>query len=174
MASILDTIDGIFANLFPGFGTGGRRRGKAVSTDSFARMPDPQDGSPKPPPSPFTTTGYVFFSPALHPNNGAQIDVAAVSAAARASDSYSSSGDRQPMLRPFILGPAPAAPSGRAWPPDFSASYKPALNNAQYGLISNKDPSSRYRGGEVKYGMPGVVYGELEDTTTHEVTVVLV
>ncbi len=109
---------------------------------------------------PESTPGFVFFSPAMvNPVAGSEIDVSYVAVVARVADTYGSP-PRPDALRPFLLGPAPAAPSGRAWPPDFSASYEPALNNTQYGFMSNK---------------PGAaVRGELFNTSTLELTVVLV
>jgi hypothetical protein len=108
---------------------------------------------------PEKTPGYIYFSPAMFPVAGSEIDVARIVFTAQVADTYLS---QQPAdaLRPFLLGPAPLAPSGRAWPPDFSASYEPMLNNTQYGFMSNK---------------PGVaVRGELFNTSTLELTVVLV
>lgn len=115
------------------------------------------------PPRPESTPGFIFFSPAVNPNPGVQIDVSSATLVARVADTYRPP-EQKNAVRPFILGPAPAAPSGRAWPPDFSASYKPVLNDAGYGLMNNR-PDSK----------PGfAIRGELINTTTMEVTVVLV
>ena len=109
--------------------------------------------------SPKSIPGAVFFSPAIESNPGAQVDVSLVKLLSRITDTYSPPPSEN-AIRPFMLGPAPTVASGRAWPPDFSASYEPVLNSSQYGLMSNK-PGSAIR-------------GELVDTTTFEVTVVLV
>jgi hypothetical protein len=113
------------------------------------------------PPNPTCTPGFLFFSPALSSNSGAQIDIAQVSLTQKVADSY-----RVPVsqiknkTRPFVLGPHPLVPSGRVWPPDFSPSFKPVLNNPEYGLTNNK-PGSAIR-------------GELVNTTTMEVSIVLI
>lgn len=109
--------------------------------------------------SPEKTPGYIYFSPAMNPVAGAEMDVAQVTFTTQISDEYVSPQPRDAM-RPFILGPAPSVPSGRVWPPDFSASYEPRLNNSQYGLMSNKAGSA--------------IRGELFNTSTFELVVVLV
>jgi hypothetical protein len=110
--------------------------------------------------SPESIPGFVFFSPAMvNPVAGSEVDVSSVTIVAKIVDTYRSPSPPD-AIRPFLLGPAPAAPSGRAWPPDFSASYEPALNNTQYGFMSNK---------------PGAaVRGEILNTSTLELEIVLV
>jgi hypothetical protein len=120
---------------------------------------------PSAPLPPSRTPGFIFFSPAMHPNIGAQVDVSEMSIVSRASDTYRHPSEKS-CVRPFILGPAPSIPSGRAWPPDFSASYEPVLNSSQYGLMSNNPSSSALGDFSVR--------GELVDTMTMEVTIVLV
>ncbi len=169
----LGTISSMLGHVVPGYGIGAHQLGNPIPISAFAPMPLPPAPGPIQPP-PVGAPGSVFISPALTPNVGAQIDVASVVAVSRSAEHYEWPAQNRQALRPFITGPAPAAPSGRVWPPDFSASYKPTLNNAQYGLMSNNDPSSAHRGGAEHYGMPGAVYGELEDSTTHEITVLIV
>ena len=132
--------------------------GRDVPIDRFQPVNPPVPGSV---PSQILP-GTVFFSPApFGLNAGAEMDLASVVVATRPADRYFAPiGQTKTMLRPFILGPAPSSPSGRAWPPDFSASYEPALNDGRYGLMSNKGGSA--------------VCGTLVNTSTMETEIVLV
>jgi hypothetical protein len=106
--------------------------------------------------------GSLFFSPAMQSNNGAQIDVSSVSWVSRVADTYRAPLSQRSVF-PFLLGPAPAMPSGRAWPPDFSASYEPVLNDGRFGLVNNEAS-----------GADAAIRGVLYNTTTFETTIILV
>jgi hypothetical protein len=129
------------------------RFGNPVSILKFRLLPS------TPAVSADTTPGFVFFSPAVRPNNGVQIDVSSVSIVSYTANRYRSPSVKN-GLRPFVLGPEPASPSGRAWPPDFSTSYKPVLNSSWFGLTNNK----------TGYAIRGI----LTDTGTMETQIVLV
>lgn len=109
--------------------------------------------------SPIHAPGCIFFSPAIVPGSGATLDVSSVEFVTVVAESYRSPQPKD-SFRPFVLGPAPLVPSGRAWPPDFSASYEPVLNSAEYGLMSNESGHS--------------ILGVLTDTGTMVSQIVLV
>jgi len=158
--SELGTIEAILGHIILGEGSMPLSTfegiGHIVPLRRFARVP-----TPVLPPDPKSTPGFIFFSPALQSNTGAQIDVSSVLLTARVADTYQPpSVQSGSCRRPFVLGPPPPVPSGRAWPPDFSASYKPTLNDNRFGLMANKSGFA--------------IRGELYDTITFETTVVLV
>lgn len=133
---------------------------RVISITEFSPVPPPVV-----PPVPEYTPGYIFFTPALESNDGVQIDVSLVSITAKAEDTYQNGIYEVPSRLPFVLGPAPSVPSGRAWPPDFSPSYEPQLNNVLFGLSNS---SRSYSGG----GSTGSIHGVLYNTVTHVTTLI--
>jgi hypothetical protein len=92
--------------------------------------------------------GATYVSPALGPISGNEIDVSNLEVTVTPSDAYvrpEPATSNHETARPFLVGPPPAAPTGRYWPPDMSASYAPVLNDPAYALVNSK-PGSAVRG----------------------------
>ena len=102
-----------------------------IPLDNFSGQPS--RGSPPTP----NIGGQVFFSPALAPNSGSQIDVDSVETVVQASDSYDPDPAKSSNNRPWLWGP-PKGPSGRAYPPDIDLSnYLPVWNS---WVVPNQAP----------------------------------
>ena len=109
---------------------------------------------------PEKSPGHIYFSPAINPVAGSEIDVSNVKFTSCVADTYTSPQAGFSAARPLILGPTPVHASERAWPPDFSFQYAPKLNSPEYGLVCSR---------------PGnAVHGELFNTTTMETVQILV
>jgi hypothetical protein len=76
-------------------------------------------------------SGQVFFSPALLvANTGSQLDVDSVEMTVHAADTYNADPTSSDNNRPFLWGPPPAVPTGRAFPPDMDpVNYLPVWNS---------------------------------------------
>jgi len=82
--------------------------------------------------------GLAFFTPALTPRGGSQIDVKDFGVAADAADAFVR--DEGTNRRPWLWGPAPAVPPGSPppFPPVYSSGYEPHLNRGFCFLKTTK------------------------------------
>lgn len=84
-------------------------------------------------------SGLTFISPALIvPQAGSELDIDFVENRALAAEPYDP--PQTPNSRPFLVGPPPLIPPVPIppWPPQFSVSYFPVLNDPNFALINTK------------------------------------
>jgi len=83
--------------------------------------------------------GLVFMSPALQTaNSGNEVDIDSLESRVITSDPYELA--QTPNPRPFLVGPPLPVPpiSPPPFPPQFSDSYIPVLNDPNYALMNTK------------------------------------
>lgn len=79
------------------------------------------------------THGKVYFSPSLKQESaGTDVDFDKVEVVTDASDRYHVKIGRNPRM--FLLGPWKAVPESRAFPPHFTPTHFPKLNNPDHRL----------------------------------------
>lgn len=107
-----------------------------------------------------TKNSKLFMSASLlEANSGNQFDMDFLESRSMASDAYVTPLPIDGVNRPFMMGPPPASPPSPVpvWPPQYSSSYMPVLNDPSFALMNTK----------------AQIRGTLINTTTMVETVIL-